>query len=299
MSRQESSAPESRRSPQDPRQPTLRAQWLAQRMRELRRQRGLTVEQAAKYFGKDRSALGRYERGDWPFQRTDVQALLDVYRVFDGRDRAQLLQLCDDAWRTDQWDVDFADAFYDSTFVDYTWLESRAALICCYDPSVLHGLLQTREYAEAMIRLSEGKAPEEKIARWVELRMQRQRVLESGQTKLSAVVDDVVLRRAIGGPAVLRAQLARLEALVRQSHIEIRVLPEAVNLAARFNGAFNVFRMPAGFPELAYLENFAGRMYLESPRSQRFVLAYDQLREAALSASESVELIRATAEELT
>ncbi|MDW5324544.1 helix-turn-helix transcriptional regulator [Plantactinospora sp. KLBMP9567] len=90
------------------RQPTLRAQWLAQRMRELRQQRGLSTEEAAKYFG---SALGRYERADWPFQRTDVQALLDVYRVFDGRDRAQLLQLCDDARRTDQWDVDFADAF--------------------------------------------------------------------------------------------------------------------------------------------------------------------------------------------
>ncbi|MGI5147536.1 helix-turn-helix domain-containing protein [Plantactinospora sp. CA-294935] len=281
------------------RQPTLRAQWLAQRMRELRQRRGLSTEEAAKYFGKDRSALGRYERADWPFQRTDVHALLDVYRVFDGRDRAQLLQLCDDAWRTDQWDVDFADAFCDSTFVDYTWLESRAALIGAYTPSVLHGLLQTREYAEAMIRLSEGGAPEEKIARWVELRMRRQRVLDGGQTRFAAIVDNAVLRRAIGGPAVLRAQLAHLAALVQRPHIEIRILPERVNLAARFNGAFSVFRMPAGFPEVAYLENFAGRMYLESPRSQRFVLAYDQLREAALSANESVKLIRAMAEELT
>ena len=228
-----------------------------------------------------------------------MQALLDIYHVFDGRERAQLLLLCDDAWRTDQWDVDFADAFYDSTFVDYTWLESRAGLICAYDPSVLHGLLQTREYAEAMIRLSEGNVPDEKVARWVELRLQRQRVLDSGTTKLSAIVDDVVLRRAIGGPAVLRAQLAHLDSLAHRPHVEIRVLPEAANLAVRFNGAFNVFKMPAGFPEVAYLENLAGRMYLESPRSQRFVLAYDQLREAALSASESVKLIRAAAEELT
>ena len=101
-----------------------------------------------------------------------------------------------------------------------------------------------------------------------------------------------------GGPDVLRGQLAHLATLAQRRHIEIRILPEAVNLTARIFGAFWVFKLPGTLPEVAYLENLAGRMYLESPRSVRFVYAYDRLREVALSAEESAEMITLAAKEL-
>lgn len=274
---------------------TLRAQLLGQQMRELRTQRGMTLQATAEYFGRDFSALARYEKAEWPFKRADVVTLLDIYGVFDSKQRARLLQLCDDSWRTNEWDVDFAD----NTFVDYTWLESRAREICSYSTVLLPGLFQTRAYAEALIRLIEGAgAPAPKVARWVDLRLERQQILGSGCKKISAVVDAALLHRVVGDADVLREQLDHLAALAREPHIDLRVLPEQVNLAARFNGPFWLFRMADPYPEVAYLETLAGRIYLESPRSKRFLIAYDRLRDTALSPGESAKQIVAAAEAL-
>ena len=278
---------------------TLRARWLGHQMRELRTQRGMTLQATAQYFGRDFSALARYEKAEWPFKRADVVALLEIYGVFDSKQRARLLQLCDDSWRTNEWDVDFADASYDNTFVDYAWLEPRAREISSYSTILLPGPFQTRPNAEAMVWLVEGAgAPAPKVTRWVDLQLERQRVLRSGRKKISAIIDGGLLHRVIGNADVMREQLDHLVALAREPHVDIRVLPEQVNLAARFNGPFWLFRMADPFPEVAYLENLAGRIYLESPHSKRFVVAYDRLREIALSPSESMKQIAEVAEAL-
>jgi hypothetical protein len=228
-----------------------------------------------------------------------VVALLDIYGVFDSKQRARLLQLCEDSWRTNEWDVDFADTFYDNTFVDYAWLEARAREICSYSAVLLPGLLQTRAYAEATTRLIENAgAPVPRVVRRVDLRLDRQRVLRSGRKKLSAVLDAALLQRVVGDADVMREQLEHLAALAREPHIDIRVLPEQVNLPARFNGPFWLFRMADPYPEVAFLENLAGRIYLESPHSKRFVIAFDRLRETALSRSDSAKQIAAAAEAL-
>jgi transcriptional regulator with XRE-family HTH domain len=91
---------------------TIRAQWLGQRMRELREERGLTLKYIAAYLGVEFSTLARYERAEWPFRRDHVVALLDVYGVYDERERAQLVQLAQDAWRVNRWDDDFEGALY-------------------------------------------------------------------------------------------------------------------------------------------------------------------------------------------
>jgi transcriptional regulator with XRE-family HTH domain len=271
---------------------TLRAQWLGQQMRDLRTRRGMTLQATAEYFGRDFSTLARLEKAEWPFTRADVVALLDIYGVYDGQERARLLQLCDDAWRTDEWDADFADAAYDRSFVDRGWLESRARAIAIYHPFLVPDLLQTRAYAEALVRLAEGPAvPAQTVVHSVDPVMQRQKVLESGRTKLSVVLDDTALRREVGDPALMREQYRHLVALARRPHVEIRLLPAAVNVYPRFSGAFVLYRMLHPYPEVAYLENLAGRIYLEAPRSKRFVVAYDRLRAAALSPAESAKLV--------
>src|ERR687895_1729616 len=158
---------------------TIRAQWLGQRMRELREERGLTLKYIAAYLGVEFSTLARYERAEWPFRRDHVVALLDVYGVYDERERAQLVQLAQDAWRVNRWDDDFEGTVYDQTFVDYPWLESRSEEICTYSTMVFPGLVQTRDYAEAVIRYTEGaQANQQKIDRWVRLRMERQLILD-------------------------------------------------------------------------------------------------------------------------
>jgi transcriptional regulator with XRE-family HTH domain len=280
---------------------TIRAQWLGQRMRELREERGLTLKYIAAYLGVEFSTLARYERAEWPFRRDHVVALLDVYGVYDERERAQLVQLAQDAWRVNRWDDDFEGTVYDATFVDYPWLESRAEEICTYSTMVFPGLLHTRDYAEALIRHTEGvQSSTQKIDRWVRLRMERQQILdEKPPTRLAAVLEEAVLHRPIGGRAVLRAQLEHLTRAVERPHVEVLVIPTRHGMHPGLDGPFTLFRMQRPYPEVAYVEHLGGRLFMEATRAERYSKAYDGLREVALSASESMALITTLAEELS
>lgn len=278
---------------------TLRAQWLGQRLRELREERGMTLETVAEHLNRDRSALGRYERAEWPIQRNDVYALLDLYGFHRAQERQQLLSLAEEVWRTDRWDEDYGDVV-DASFIDFPWLESRAARISSYNPLLLPGLFQTRAYAEAVIRnAEEPDAPDDLVARWIDLRMQRQRVFEGRRDiTVSTVVEEAALRRPVGGRVVMAAQLRHLAGLARRSTVEIRVLPTDLGLHAGMDGPFTVVTMPRPYPEVAYIENLGGRLYLEAPKSERFRRAYDRLRKVALDPHESVKLVATIAEEL-
>ncbi|MFC4109479.1 Scr1 family TA system antitoxin-like transcriptional regulator [Micromonospora zhanjiangensis] len=130
---------------------TLRAQWLGSQLRALREERGMTLKLVAEHLARDMSALGRYERGDWPIRKGDVVALLDLYGFHHATERARLLGLAEEVWRTDRWDEDYGDVV-DASFIDYPWLESRAERICSYNLTLLPGLMQTREYATTLIR---------------------------------------------------------------------------------------------------------------------------------------------------
>ncbi|MEO3822126.1 helix-turn-helix transcriptional regulator [Plantactinospora sp. B24E8] len=278
---------------------TLRAQWLGQRLRELREERGMTLETVAEHLNRDRSALGRYERAEWPIQRNDVYALLDLYGFHRAQERQQLLSLAEEVWRTDRWDEDYGDVV-DASFIDFPWLESRAARISSYNPLLLPGLFQTRAYAEAVIRsVEEPDAPDDLVARWIDLRMQRQRVFEGRRDiSVSTVVEEAALRRPVGGRAVMAAQLRHLAEVARRSNVEIRVLPTGLGTHSALNGPFVLFTMPRPYPEVAYIENLGGRLYLEAPKSERFRRAYDRLRKVALDPHESVKLVATIAEEL-
>jgi transcriptional regulator with XRE-family HTH domain len=279
---------------------TLRAQWLGQQMRRLREQRGMTLKMAAEYLSRDMSALARYERAEWPIRRDDVIALLDLYGIHNAAERARLLALAQEVWRTDRWTDDDGEVV-DASFIDFPWLGSRAEAICSYHAMLVPGLFQLREYAELVIRSVEGpRAAGDLVTRWVELRMQRQALLdEPGRTRIETVIDEAALRRQIGGRALLRAQLARVRDLLDRPHIEVRVLPARIPLHSGLDGSFWLFRMPQPYPEVGYLENLAGHMYFELPRAARFLDAYARVRDAALDPRESAEVIAAIAEELS
>jgi hypothetical protein len=264
----------------------------------LRHQRGLNLEEAADYLGYDRSYLARCERSEWPFKRDIVLGLLDCYKVWDPEQRSRLLRKQEEAWRVDIFDTDFTASLYDRTGVNLTWLEERAELVCAYVTQILPGLLQTREYVAAVMRLyGDLDGP---IDRWVELRIARQQILtRSHPVRFSTVIDESALRHPIGSPAVMRSQLTRLVEAGHQPNIEIRVLPPSALRPDGAWGQFTVLRLPDPYPSVGYLENIGGRFYFESPTSKRFIDAYNRLREAALSPGESAELIAAVAEEWT
>jgi transcriptional regulator with XRE-family HTH domain len=276
---------------------TLRAQWLGQSLRELRDATGMTLAQAGEYLQRDASTVSRFESGEYPIRRPDLMALLDLYGVSDRRKRDGMLRLAEDVWQKGWWDGYEPDV--ERQFVDFVWLESRATAIRSFAPLVVTGLLQTREYAEAMITAAEWAAEPAQIARWVQLRMDRQAVLrQETPPQLSVIIDEFALRREVGGPGVLRDQLAHLLATAELPQVDLRVLPASLGAHASPNGSFLVFTIAEPDLDVGYTETLGGAVYVEPPDSERFVRVYDRLLNSALEPAESAKLIRAIGEDL-
>jgi hypothetical protein len=215
----------------------------------------------------------------------------------ERRRRDGLLRLSEDVWQKGWWDGYAADV--ERQFVDFVWLESRATSIRAFDCIVLPGLLQTRDYAEAVITAADWQAEPEQVARWVQLRMDRQTVLHSAEPpRLSVIVDEPVLRRAVGGPGVLADQLTHLLACTELSHLDLQVLPASVGAHASPTGKFMIFTTSEPDLEVGYAETVGGAVYVEPPDSEWFVRVYDRLLDSALGPAESAELIAAIKEDL-
>ncbi len=279
--------------------PTLRAQWLGQQLRALRESHGMPLREAGEFLQRDGSMVSRFETAEYPIRRGDVLALLDLYGVSEKRLREGLLRLSDDMWRKGWWDG-YANTV-DRLFIDLPWLEARADRIGAYEAMLVPGLLQTREYAETLIRsVAAADTSEEQIGKMIELRMTRQQVI-SGEAPASftAILDESVLRRIIGGPEVMREQLTHLREIAERPTVEIRILPLRRGAHAGLDGAFWLYEMPDPYPDVAYIENLAGAVYVEEDTAvDRFRQAYYQLSAMALAGKESAALIAALAKEL-
>ncbi|MGH3669526.1 MAG: helix-turn-helix domain-containing protein [Pseudonocardiaceae bacterium] len=276
---------------------TLRAQWLGQSLRELRDTSGMTLARAGEFLQRNAATVSRFESGEYPIRRPDLMALLDLYGVSDRRKRDGLLRLSEDVWQKGWWDGYEPDV--ERQFVDFVWLESRATEIRSFDALVVTGLLQTREYAETVITAAEWEADPAQIARWVQLRMDRQAVLhQEVPPRLRLIIDEFVLRREIGGPDVLRGQLAHLLATAALPHVDLRILPASIGAHAGPSGYFLVFTIAEPDMDVGFAETVGGAVYVESPESERFVRVYDRLLDSTLGPAESAELIRAIGEDL-
>lgn len=277
---------------------TLRAQWLGERLKQLREDAAVKQSEAANYLDKDVSGLSRIESGLTPIREPDLKALLELYSVAPDDPRYRdLLSLRDDAQRADWWDGYAQDV--EGSMIDYVWLESRATEIRSFRIFNVEGLLQTPEYARSLIEASSPDASEEQLDRWHDLRMKRQTVLtRRNPLRLSVILDEAVLRRPIGGRDVTAAQLRHLVSQAGRPHIEVRVLPFEVGTHPAQEGEFRYFTLPDPFDEVVCVECQAGQLYLEPPRSSRFVGLYDALLESALGPDESVEFIATAAEQL-
>lgn len=279
--------------------PSLRAQLLGQELHNARRATDKKMHDAAEFLQVDTAKISRMESAIYPPKKAEVLALLDFYAVSDERRRQLMIQLTEDIWRKGWWDGYRRDV--DLKFVDYPWLEARAATVKSYEVLAVSGLMQTREYASAVIKRAEGSHIDAKqLERLIELRMKRQEVLSGDDPKkVEAVIDESALRRVVGGPAVMRAQLQHLRELALKSNMAIQVLPMAHDWHHGFSGPFTLFEMPAPYPDVAYAENLAGRAYVEeSDDVERFRHAYDELKSMALNIADSSKLIASAEKEL-
>ncbi|GAA4701454.1 helix-turn-helix domain-containing protein [Phytohabitans rumicis] len=282
---------------------TIRAQYLGERMRQLREERGLVLKYIAAYLSVEFSTLARYERAEWPFRKEHVSALLDVYGVHDEDEREELISLARDAWRLDQWEKDDAPGKAPTAtrqVIDPWWVQSRAEELCVYATVLIPELLRTRDYAEVVIQHSLGAQPSmAKVDTLVRQHLNRQAILDNKPpTRLTAIFDEAVLYRPVGSRAILQAQLEHLARAVERPHVNVRVLPTRIGLHDGVDGAFTVCRMHGPYPTVAVLTHLGGRMVIEGGTADRYETAFGELGKASLSPTDSMDLIEQTARQL-
>ncbi|MGW9351103.1 Helix-turn-helix domain-containing protein [Nocardiopsis flavescens] len=278
---------------------TLRAQWLGKMLRELRESNGYTLKEAAEYLQRDLSALSRFESGVHPIRRGDVLALMDLYGVEDRPQRDMLISLTGELTRTGWWEKYTKDDVWGST-IDLAWLESRAHSLRMFATTTVPGLLQTEQYARSLIQVANRHSTQREIERWVSLRLDRQRVLdrEGEPAHLSAVVDESVLRRLVGGREIMRDQIRHLILMSQRANVNIQVLPFNIGAHSSPDGPFALVKMDDPFPEVAHIESPAGSIYLETEAVDRFVDTYDWLQEHSLGIEDTAALLADLEKEL-
>jgi transcriptional regulator with XRE-family HTH domain len=284
-----------------PTSPTVRRRRLAAELREIREGSGQRLETVATALNWSTSRLSRYELARGGVRPRDVARLLDHYQIAESR-RDQLLALAEDAAQKGWWE-DFSDVST-AEFVQFIGLEAEATSIAIWHTEVVTGLLQTRQYARAVMgdyyTQVEPTAPAI-IERRVQLRMQRQRVLSRDPPlKLLVVLDESVLRRRIGDESVMYEQLSHLAGMDEKT-VTLRVLP----LAARHPvivDSFVVFRFgeqDAILHDVVATEGMRTEFYVEGQQETHFHrIVFDILLNASLDQDQSKELILNTAESI-
>ena len=274
-----------------PTAPTARRRRLGLELRRLREAAGIKLDQVAAQIDLTTSTLSRIETGKAPCRTTYLTAMLDMYGVTDPQQVQVLKNMAREGQRKGWW------ADYDglpAEFGIYVGLESVAASLRSYEAQLIPGLLQTRDYARAVFRACDRNATAEHIDRQAELRMKRQEALTRPDAPLElwAVLDEAVLRRPVGGPQVMRAQLGKLLEAAELPNLTVQVLPFAQGAHAGLNGPFCIMDFPGGDPATVYVGSAAGNTFLEKAHQvQRWAEAFDQLRAAALSPGDTRETI--------
>ena len=277
--------------------PTLRRRQLGLELRRLREAAGKTPREAAEWLDVSTSTLSKIELGRQAIKGTHVRLLTQLYDV--GAPEADtLLRLAREANQRGWW------AAYGDTVPDwvrtYIGLEQDASELWAYESGLVLGLFQIPAYAEAITAAAHPDAGPEELARLGTFRTARQqRLFGDRAPSLRVVLDEAVLHRLVGGPAVMREQLAHLTEVVQLPHVTVSVHPFSAGAHPSIGSAFTLLRFADTLGmNCVYLENHRGALYLERPADvDHYAAVFEQLSKTALSADESLDLIARLAAE--
>lgn len=279
--------------------PTVRSRRLAFELRRLREAAGLTREQVSEETGINPATLYRHETAtasSRPQRRTMI-ALLNTYGVSEQQ-RADLLALSREA-DVQGWLRPY-HAELPEHYTAYIGFEAEARTVRNYESLFIPGLLQTEEYARAVIRGNLPMASETEVDQRVQARIERQNVLtKEDPLRLWAVLDEAALRRQVGGPDVMRRQMGRIAEALREPQVTVQVIPFSVGAHAGMPGSFVLMGFPDhADPEIIYIDSMAGDLFLEAEADvRRYTLLFDNLLAVALSPDDSAGMIASLTQE--
>ena len=278
--------------------PTVLRILLGSQLRMLREAKGITREEAGYAIRASGSKISRMELGRVSFKERDVTDLLKLYGV-DEDETATLVALAIQA-NSPGWWHKYGDVLPD-WFQVYVGLEEAASLIRLYEVQFVPGLLQTADYARAVVRLGQPAAAPEEIGRRISLRMGRQELLtKPGGPRLWAIVDEAALRRPIGGKEVMRAQLEQLILATEEPQVTLQVMPFRSGGHAAEAGAFTIMRFPEpDLPDVVYLEQLTSALYLDKRDDvEKYTEVMERLSVESESPERSVDILSGMLEEV-
>jgi transcriptional regulator with XRE-family HTH domain len=278
---------------------TVPRRQLGRLLRQLRTEAGVTLDASAEALEYSRQKIWRIESGLGAVRALDVKAMCDLYKV--SPEMTDVLRGLASETKAKGWWHAYGDAV-PSWFELYVGLEGAASRLRGYDESLITGILQTKDYAQALYRLDRPASGEEERERAVEVRLQRQALLTRRLPKaprLEGVLSEAVLRRVVGGPAVMADQLRHLLKVAELPNVSLRVLPLAAGpYSGAVAGTFMILDFPpekgrtSAEPSIVYSESLTGALYLEKPDElTAYQDAWDSLAVLTLDEGQSKNMI--------
>jgi transcriptional regulator with XRE-family HTH domain len=267
--------------------PTVRQRELGRRLRELRLQHGLTVEEVAEKIMCSATKISRLETGARRPSLRDVKDLCLLYEV-DEPTTDEFWALAREA-REREWWTQFEDLKLDP----YLGLEQVASAITSYTMYYVPALLQTEEYSRVIIETIAPRMDPKILQQRIEVRMRRQeRLDEADRPRYRVFLDEAVLYRSVGGPAVMAAQLDKILEVERKNKVTFQIVPFDLGAHAAQDSNFILFEFneKSGLPPVAFVEALTGNHYLEKEGDiDRYREAAEYLRDTSLNPRDSVQ----------
>lgn len=282
---------------ESPSGPIKRKSTLGRTLREIREKAGVPAEAAWKRLGCSQAKVSRIEGGRVSIKLAELEALLGLYGV-DDQTRDHVLVIWEDAKRPAKKVESLSEL--PRKVQSLVRLQNEASLVQCLQPLLVPGLLQTAEYARA-VHQADVFVPADTVERSVKIRVRRQEILdEPDPLRFHAVIDESVIRRFIGGPDVMVAQLEHLLHLNERPNITIQVRPFSAGAYGTMGGSVTILRFPdPEDPPSVYLEYPAGGEWVEDPDAVAgFITVFDRASQSSLSGSEMTEMVSAQIAEL-
>lgn len=271
--------------------PTVLRILLGGQLRRLREAKQITLEEAGTVIRASQSKVSRLEAGRLGFKDRDVTDLLTLYGVTDENERGALQALARRA-NAPGWWHDYSDIL-PRWFEVYLGLEEAASQLRVCEVQWVPGLLQTEDYARAVMLLGHHGASPKEIERRVRLRMARQAVLDRPDpSSLQVVVDEAVLQRQVGGPAVMRDQLKHLADMAERPNVTIQILLfQASGCSA--GESFSILRFAEpDLPDVVYLEQLTSALYQDRPEDvNTYLTVWQRLSTQALTPGETTKFL--------
>lgn len=273
---------------------------LGAELRRLRANAGLTLDEVAEKMTCSTSKISRLETGKGIPKIPDVRELMRIYGVASDTEQDMLVRLVHDA-REQGWWESYTDGVAPERYMmdtpgRYASIEADALTVRAFDITVVHGLLQTEAYMRSVISTLLSQQSPKAVDQLVGLRLRRQEALvrsDRPPLELVALLDEAVLRRPVGGPTVMAAQLARLLGVARLPSVTIRILPFDIGLLRVHAGAFTLLDIPPeSGSDVVYIEGHAGETFLDMPSDvDLYEDVFSDALSRSLSPAASAELI--------